>query len=47
LGERALLEDPERALLEDPEQAFAAYRSEGLGSVVCQQKKHMGPGPWP
>ena len=36
----------ERALLEHPEQAFAAYRSEGLGSVVCQQK-HMGPGPWP
>jgi hypothetical protein len=36
----------ERALLEHPEQAFAAYRSEALGSVVCQQK-HMGPGPWP
>jgi protein phosphatase len=28
-------------LLEDPAQAFAAYRAEGVGSVVCEEK-HMG-----
>jgi protein phosphatase len=31
----------EGTLLEHPEQAFAAYRSEGVGSVVCEEK-HMG-----
>ena len=28
-------------LLEHPEQAFAAYRAEGVGEVVCEEK-HMG-----
>ena len=37
----------EGALLEHPEQAFAAYRAEGVGSVVCEEKTWaLGPWPW-
>jgi len=32
---------PAGDLLEHPEQAFEAYRSDGVGSVVCEEK-HMG-----